>query len=200
VEAATYLELLSQVLEDGILTDAEVQALVEMTSLYSLTREQVEAAHRAFLLAMAHRAVEDGTVTLDERAALLDMATTLGADTGVIKGVLDEAYQNRLAERSMGRRPLPEGWHHGEPLRVGQRVVFTGCDDLERLRLEAAAKAAGLRVTSAVSRLTAVLVTDGANTTTVKAVTARKLGTRVVDPRTFAQLLDHIQPAWLLRS
>ncbi|HEY9474950.1 MAG TPA: exonuclease domain-containing protein [Mycobacteriales bacterium] len=200
VEAATYLELLSQVLEDGILTDAEVQALVEVTSLYSLTREQVEAAHRAFLLAMAHRAVEDGTVTLDERAALLDMATTLGADTGVIKGVLDEAYQNRLAERSMGRRPLPEGWHHGEPLRVGQRVVFTGCDDLERLRLEAAAKAAGLRVTSAVSRLTAVLVTDGANTTTVKAVTARKLGTRVVDPRTFAQLLDHIQPAWLLRS
>ena len=158
-QAATYLELLSRVLEDGTLTDVEARALIETATLYSLTREQVAAAHRAFLLAMAHRAVQDGTVTRDERAALLDMASTLGADTGVISDVLDEAYQDHLAERSAGLRPLPEGWRLGEPLRVGDRVVFTGCDDLERLRLEGAARAAGLRVTSAVSRLTAVLVT-----------------------------------------
>ena len=194
-QAATYLELLSRVLEDGTLTDVEARALIETATLYSLTREQVAAAHRAFLLAMAHRAVQDGTVTRDERAALLDMASTLGADTGVISDVLDEAYQDHLAERSAGLRPLPEGWRLGEPLRVGDRVVFTGCDDLERLRLEGAARAAGLRVTSAVSRLTAVLVTDGANPHTTKAVKARSLGTRVVDPHTFARLLDHIQPA-----
>lgn len=194
-QAATYLELLSQVFEDGTLTDVEARALIEMATLYSLTREQVAAAHRAFLLTMAHRAVQDGTVTRDERAALLDAATTLGVDAGVLSDVLDEAYQHRLEERSVGLRPLPEGWRLGAPLRVGDRVVFTGCDDLERLRLEAAARAAGLRVTSAVSRLTAVLVTDGANPHTTKATKARSLGTRVVDPRTFARLLDHIQPA-----
>jgi DNA polymerase-3 subunit epsilon len=39
-----------------------------------------------------------------------------------------------------------------------------------------------------------VLVTDGANQSTIKAIAARRHGTRVVSPRLFAQLLDYVQP------
>ena len=64
-----------------------------------------------------------------------------------------------------------------------------------RARLEGRAKAAGLRVTGAVSRKTAVLVTDGADTTTTKAQSARQLSTRIVTPDVFAELVTYIQPA-----
>jgi hypothetical protein len=50
-------------------------------------------------------------------------------------------------------------------------------------------------VTGAVSGRSAVLVTDGVDATTVKAVAARRLGIRVGAPDNFALLLAHIEPA-----
>ncbi|HEX5493287.1 MAG TPA: exonuclease domain-containing protein [Mycobacteriales bacterium] len=193
-EAGPYLELLAEVLDDGVLTEAEADGLVEVATLYSLSRGQVLATHRGLLLALARRAVEDGTVTRDERAELTEMATLLGLDLTVVRALLDEARDTRIAELSRGLTPLPDDWPYGEPLRVGQRVVFTGCDERQRARLEGAAKAAGLKVTGAVSRQTSVLVTDGADPFTTKAVAARQLGTRVVAPTIFARMLTYIQP------
>ena len=73
-------------------------------------------------------------------------------------------------------------------------MAFTGCDELERARLEGRAQAAGLRVTGAVSRKTAVLVTDGADVGTSKARSARQYGTRIVTPTVFAELVAYVQP------
>lgn len=66
---------------------------------------------------------------------------------------------------------------------------------LVRARLEGRGQAAGLRVTGSVSRLTAALVTDGANPNTTKALPAREHRTRVVTPEVFADLVRYIQPA-----
>jgi len=190
-----YLELLAQVLEDGVLTEDEAAALADLAGAYSLTRTQVEAAHQGFLLALAHRAVADGTVTRDERRELIATAGHLGLPEKVVKTVLDDARSALDDQRGRLCRPLPPGWPHGEPLRLGDGVAFTGCDDLVRARLEGRARAVGLRVTGSVSGKTAILVTDGSAPSTNKSAAARRLGTRIVHPDVFAELIEYVQPA-----
>ncbi len=190
-----YLELLAEVLEDGILTEQEAQSLAELARLYQLSRTELHQAHRGFLLALAHKVIEDGKVTRAEREELLATATALGFTDGIIKTVLNEARDAYAAELGNSCRPLPDRWPHGRPLRIGDGVAFTGCDDIERARLEGRAVAAGARVTGSVSRRTVVLVTDGADPTTTKAVAARQYGTRVVRPAVFADLIHYIQAA-----
>ncbi|WP_255608387.1 histone-like nucleoid-structuring protein Lsr2 [Micromonospora sp. PLK6-60] len=192
---AGYLELLAEVLEDGVLTDDEAASLAGLANTYALTREQVDAAHRGFLLALSHKAIEDGKVTRDERQELLAAAQALGFTDGIVKAVLDEARSALAEQRGKGCLPLPNSWPHGEPLRIGQGVAFTGCDELLRARLEGRAQAAGLRVTGSVSRKTVVLVTDGVDPYTTKAQAARELKTRIVTPDVFAELVHYIQPA-----
>jgi DNA polymerase-3 subunit epsilon len=162
---------------------------------YELTRDQVRATHRAFALALAHRIVEDGKVTHDERRQLREVTEALGITDALPQQIIDEAFAARHEELAGAHRPLPSDWRHGEPLRQGQGVVFTGCDPLQRARLEGRAQAAGLRVTGSVSRRTAVLVTDGDHPNTGKARAARELGTRVVSPAVFAALVESVQPA-----
>jgi DNA polymerase-3 subunit epsilon len=193
--AGAYLELLAEVFEDGVLTSDEARALADLATTYHLSREQVTAAHRGFLLALAHKAVEDGRITRDERTELLTVATALSFPDGAVKAILDEARAALADQRAAHCAPLPPGWPHGEPVRIGDGIAFTGCDDLERARLEGRARAVGLRVTGSVSAKTVLLVTDGADPSTGKAQAARTRGTRVVTPAVFAVLLAHIQPA-----
>lgn len=190
-----YLEVLFAVLEDGILTHDEAGALVDVAKIYSLTREQVEAAHRGFLLALAHRIIEDGKVTREERRVLIGAAQALGFDDELPRAVLDEARAAFDANRAQACKPLPPSWNLGRPLRIGDAVVFTGCDQLLRARLEGHAQSVGLRVTGSVSGRTSVLVTDGANPNTNKARAARHHGTPSVTPGVFAVLLEYIQPS-----
>ena len=190
-----YLELLFEVLEDGVLTDDEAGVLVDVAKEFALTREQVQATHRAFLLALAHRIVEDGKVTRDERELLAGASKSLGFHDRLPRMILDEARSAFTASRTRECQPLPEHWAHGEPLRISQSVAFTGCDQLVRAGLEGRAQAAGLRVTGSVSRKTAVLVTDGTNPTTTKATSARRHKTRVVTPEVFATLVQYVQAA-----
>ncbi|WP_326554401.1 exonuclease domain-containing protein [Micromonospora sp. NBC_01813] len=194
-DTTAYLELLAEVLEDGVLTDDEAASLAGLAGAYSLTRTQVEAAHRGFLLALADKAVSDGKVTHDERRELIATAQHLGFPTDIVKAVLGEARAVRAEQHSKDCRPIPVDWPHGEPLRIGDGVAFTGCDDLVRARLEGRARAAGLRVTGAVSGRTVVLVTDGSAPSTNKAEAARRFRTRVVHPDAFTQLVEYVQPA-----
>jgi len=190
-----YLDLLFQTLGGGVLPMEEATSLAELAGAYSLTRSQVEATHRAFLLALAHRIVEDGKVTAEERRELTNACQILGVTDTLPQQILDEAQAARNARLAESCRPLPPNWNLGEPLHIGDAVAFTGCDPLVRARLEGQAQSAGLRVTGSVSRRTAVLVTDGADPTTTKAVAARRLGTRIVSPEEFAVLVQYVQPA-----
>ncbi|GAA2704469.1 hypothetical protein Apa02nite_064280 [Actinoplanes palleronii] len=195
LSAAGYVELLAEALEDGVLTAEEAAALAEHARFAGLTRSDVDAAHRGFVLALARTAVADGRVSVDERRELNNAADMLGLPEGLVKRLLSEADSEWVAQLSRACRPLPGGWAHGEPLRVGQKVAFTGGDPVRRERLEIAAQAAGLRVMNNVSRLTTVLVTPEAQPDSRKGEAARQHGTRIVRPGVFEQLVANVQAA-----
>jgi len=192
--AASYLELLAEVVEDGVLTDDEAAALGGLAELYELSGDVLRDVHACFLVALARKAVDDGKVSHSERAELYAVASLLEVPKARVLSALDIATAERNARNSEGLSPLPDGWSLGEPLRVGNAVVFTGCDEDERTMLEARATSRGVKVASSVSGATSILVTDG-SFTGGKLDAARRLGTRITDPATFAILLDHLQPA-----
>ena len=189
-----YLEKLAEVLEDGVLSTEEAADLDDVAVTHELNGEARDAAHRAFLLALCHLALDDGQVSRAERAELNAMADLLGMPHTLMKTTLDNAENARQARLSAGLSPLPESWLHGDPLRVGDKVAFTGCDPAQRQALETRATELGVRVMNNVSRRTAMLVTDGGFAGT-KAEAATACGARLVHPNVFAELLMHLQPA-----
>jgi DNA polymerase-3 subunit epsilon len=192
--ASAYLELLLDALVDGDISQEEAEALGDVQNAYSLSNEEVRRAHEAFMLALARRAVDDGVITREERRELRDLAALLSVPDSLTKSVLDQAETARQARLSASLGPLPADWNLGEPLRIGDKVVFTGCDEDQRQRLEARAEELGVRVVGSVSRLTAMLVTDGSFSGGKKAK-ALELGTRTVHPDHFEVLLRHLQPS-----
>ncbi|WP_402464177.1 exonuclease domain-containing protein [Isoptericola aurantiacus] len=189
-----YLELLLEVLEDGVVSASEAGALADLIEVYGLAPDEVAAAHQAFVTALAHRALDDGHVSRDERSELSTIAELLQVQPATVRRLIGHADEARAARLSAGLGPLPVDWSHGEPLRVGDKVVFTGCDDAQRARLEQRAEELGVRVMSSVSRTTAMLVTDG-SFSGGKAAKAADLGLRTVHPDHFEILLAHLQPA-----
>jgi DNA polymerase-3 subunit epsilon len=112
----------------------------------------------------------------------------------VVLTVVERAEAARHARLSEGLKPLPSGWQDGEALRVGDKVVFTGCEWQQRERLEKQSVLLGVRVLGNVSRNIVILVSDGSMDGT-KTASATRLGTRVVHPDQFQVLLDYLQPA-----
>ncbi|MEO6144022.1 MAG: hypothetical protein ABIP19_08605, partial [Dermatophilaceae bacterium] len=190
----SYLETLAEVLEDGLISTEETLALAEVATLYELSAVDIQQANRGFLLALAHQALDDGKVSQAERAELYVIAELLGLDKKVVLTVLDGAETARQTRLGEGLQPLPVGWSHGEALRVGDKIAFTGCDWEQRERLELTSTSLGVRVLGGVSRKTVMLVSDGSMDGT-KTASAAKLGTRVVHPDQFEVLLKHLQPA-----
>jgi DNA polymerase-3 subunit epsilon len=182
------------VLEDGVLTDDERAGLVDVASVYDLGGDAVDAAHRGFLLALAHLALDDGRVSRAEKAELTVTAELLGVPTKLVTATLDAAEAARHERLSAGLHPLPADWALGEPLRVGDKVAFTGCEWTVREQLEQRAEKLGVRVMNNVSSRTALLVTDG-SFAGGKADDAPGHGTRRVHPDEFAVLLKHLQPS-----
>jgi DNA polymerase-3 subunit epsilon len=189
-----YLELLADVLEDGVLDQDERVALDALSRSLLPEPQDIAAAHRAFLLSLAHAALEDGKVSRAEKAELDSVAAALGLDKKLVADVVAAAEAARDARLSEGLRDLPVDWTLGEPLRVGDKIVFTGCEACNRDALEARAARLGVRVIGSVSRRVALLVSDGTMDGT-KAADARALGTRVVHPDELVVMLDHLQPA-----
>ena len=189
-----YLELLLSVLEDGEISEQEASALADVRETYGLDEEQVLRAHEAFILALAHHAVDDGRISTPERAELASLTALLSVPAAKLKTALAQAETVRKARLGAQLTGLPEGWAHGEPLRVGDKVAFTGCDESQRTRLEKRAEEVGVRVMGSVSKMTSMLVTDG-GFSGGKLAKATELSTRVVHPDVFEILLNHVQPA-----
>ena len=189
-----YLEKVAEVLEDGILTAQEALDLREVADIHELGDDAVTAAHRAFVLALAHEAVADGKVTRAEKAELLSVAELLEVATAAVTRLLDRAEDARHDKLGASLKELPADWTLGDPLRVGDRVVFTGCDPALRQQLEEQSAEAGVRVMNNVASTTAMLVTDGTMDGT-KLERARELRTRIVSPKDYRMLVEHVQPA-----
>ncbi len=191
-----YLELLLLVLEDGILTADEGFSLAELAQMYDLSRDEVKLAHRGFLVALAHQALTDETVSREERDEMRKIAHLLDMPEEIVTDAISNARGTRHTRHAstIETGELPADWSLGEPLRVGDRVAFTGCDPGQRAALESRAKELGVRIANSVSKKTAMLVTDG-GFAGGKAAQAEAAGTRLVHPDDFATFLDHIQPA-----
>lgn len=189
-----YLETLAEALEDGEITTAEAQALDDVAATLDLSDDERAAANRSVLLALSHLAIEDGVVSRAEKAELVNVCQLLGLPAAVLTHTVDQAEAARHERLSAGLGPLPDSWALGEPLRVGHKVAFTGCDGALRDQLERRAEALGVRVMNSVSTKTFALVTDG-GFSGGKAADAARLGCRIVHPDDFATLLQHLQPA-----
>lgn len=189
-----YVEMLAEALEDGEISTAEARALDDVTSTLELSEQERAAANRSVLLALSHLALEDGVVSRAERSELVDVCTLLGLPSTLLTHTLDQAEAARHERLSAGLGPLPDSWILGEPLRVGHKVAFTGCDETLRDQLERRAEALGVRVMNNVSTKTFLLVTDG-TFSGGKAADAARVGCRIVHPDDFATLLQHLQPA-----
>ncbi|MDF1602256.1 histone-like nucleoid-structuring protein Lsr2 [Nocardioides sp. YIM 152315] len=192
--ALAYLEKLAEVLEDGEVTADEAADLEAVADAENLTSADIAAANQAFVLTLAHAALDDGKVTRAERAELQAVSDLLGVNHKILPALLDRAEQARNQRLSASLKDLPSDWSHGEPLRVGDKVVFTGCDEALRNGLEARSEQLGVRIISSVSAKTAMLVTDG-TMDGGKAANARRHSTRTEHPTVYAILLEHLQPA-----
>lgn len=196
VGSVTYVETLLDALEDGVISEDEAAALQDLVEVYELSDADVADAHQAVVLALAHKALDDGHVSRDERTELESIASSLRLSGGLVPKLVAEADAARASRLSAELSPLPADWALGEPLRVGDKVVFTGFNgrERERERLERRTQELGVRVIGAVSGLTAMLVSDG-SFAGGKLARAHELGTRIIDPEAYAMLLKHLQPA-----
>ncbi len=89
-----YLELLITTLEDGELSDDEVDALIDIASVYSFNNDDIFAANRGFLLALCHHAVDHRRV---RRSELLGIAALLGLPQSLVSEYLRLADDSRYS-------------------------------------------------------------------------------------------------------
>lgn len=189
-----YLEVLLDALADDALSASEASELEDLAAGLGLTEEDRRRAHQSMIRALVDQAMDDGFTSGAELAEISRNAVLLGVQESVITEIVAESKRKYLSDKSADLAPLPDDWSLGEPLRVGDKVVFTGCDERDRVRLEKLATQLGVRVSGSVSRMTRMLVTDGSMMGTKRAK-ADQLGTRIVSPHDFSQLLRFIQPA-----
>ena len=179
-----YLAVLDAVLEDRIITPDETSQLMGLAAQLGITRDGAYQAHRDYLGHVSAAAWRDGTVSDSEHADLLEVARLLGVPAPEADAIL-QAARTRL-DLAPPRDP-------SRLLQPGDRVVFTGDMDTSRTEIEALATAAGLRVTSSVSRRTALVVAADPYSQSGKAATARTLGVRMVTEHVFLDFLHHAE-------
>jgi DNA polymerase III subunit epsilon len=75
--ATTYLGLLDQVVEDGRVTDSEIEALGLFANACGITRDAARQLHLAYLAEVTRLAASDGVVTSDEQHYLAELVPLL---------------------------------------------------------------------------------------------------------------------------
>jgi len=179
-DSESYLAILDRALLDRHISRHEEDELVAVARMLELTREQAQALHRSYLSALGRLALEDGIVTKEERSDLEAVAGLLGLSKGDVAASLVPGEDVPDLPHAVGAFTL----------QGGHKVVFTGdAPDMDREELKAEAKARGLRVTSAVSGKTNLLVTADPDSLSGKARRARELGIPIVDYPTYRKML-----------
>jgi len=179
-------------------------------------RLETLAAHYGVVQRRAHHALDDARVLAEAfrpslhlaardgiRLPLLacqpltewsDSITSGGASAG--RGPRSYAASWRPSrKRPACPYPNPGRYEPGKPLVQGMRVAISGDTSTDRELLEDRAIEAGLHITTSVSRLTSLLVTNDPDSGTSKVVKARAHGTPVIDEAAFTQLLQDVAPA-----
>jgi DNA polymerase-3 subunit epsilon len=182
-----YFAMLDDALLDRQISATEGDALVDVAHDLGLHKNEVVALHLSYLRDLAREAWADQVVTGDERHDLLTVATLLALDPAAVETILDE-------ERDAGRAPAPKPGRQvgGLVLRPGDKVVLTGNMRRDRAEIAADAAAAGIRVTTAVSKQTRVLAAADPDSLSGKAERARECGVPVVSEHAFLRALAQL--------
>lgn len=176
----SYLAALDQALADRLVTREEAQELADLAEALHLGAAEVLDIHRSYLAAVATAALADEVLTDAEMADLQEVAHLLA--------LTPEDLQRALQDAASAPRDLPDSAGFLSP---GDRVVITGDTLLvPRQELEQMTVDAGLRLVSAVSGKTKLLVVADPHTQTRKAQKAREVGTRIVGEAVYLQMLE----------
>lgn len=187
--AAVYLDMLTRVLEDGLISTAEYSRLDAIAEVAHLTPERISALHAAYLSAAVVEASADGILSADERRELAQIATIL--DLSVPTSHL-EVTRAALEPRSgtVARRHVaPAATGAAFTLVSGARIVFTGTMSRPREQWARAIADAGF-VTGSVTKNCVVLIAADPASQSGKAKTARAHGIPIVTEAEFIPVFD----------
>jgi DNA polymerase-3 subunit epsilon len=190
----TYAQVLLEAMEDGIISEQENSSLSDLSNSLQIVTEAQTAIHKKFMQTIAQEAWKDGSVSRAEQSEVVEAGRSLGFSDNDSKNFIKEIEELRASRISARTKKLPTDWDLGEPLRVGDRVVVTGCYEAGRTEFETKSKMLGIRITGSVSGKTKLLVSDGTINGN-KDADALKLRIRSVTPDIYRKLLDFIQPA-----
>jgi DNA polymerase-3 subunit epsilon len=190
----TYAQVLLEAMEDGIISEQENSSLSDLANSLQIVTDAQAAIHKKLMQTIAQEAWKDGSVSRAEQSEIVEAGKSLGFSDNDAKNFIKEIEELRASRISARAKELPTDWDLGEPLRVGDRVVVTGCYEAGRAEFETKSKMLGIRITGSVSGKTNLLVSDGTINGN-KDADAAKLGIRSVMPDMYRKLLDFIQPA-----
>lgn len=191
--ALTYAQVLIESLEDGVVTEDEVSELDELASSLDIPKNKQVQIHGKIMSILAEESWKDGRVARAEQTEIVSTGLALGFNETESKLFVKIVEDSRASTIGAESKDIPTDWEFGEPLRVSDRVVITGCYDFGRDELEKNAQALGIRITSSVSGKTKLLVSDGSIGGN-KDKDAKELGVRTVHPDVFRKLLEFVQP------
>lgn len=92
---APYLDLLDRVLDDLRVTAPEAEVLRATAERWGGSREDVVAAHHGYLESLVAAAVQDGRVTVSERAELEAVTRLLAIDPSILEALLVRGMEDR---------------------------------------------------------------------------------------------------------
>lgn len=187
--AAVYLDMLTRVLEDGLISTVEYSRLEAIAEVAHLGAERISELHAQYLAAAMEEAAADGTVTAAERRELAQIVTILDLPAPEI---LTAAAVARELPAKKDRPAVSEpvtGTGATFTLAVGARVVFTGTMSRPREAWARAIADAGF-VTGSVTKNCVVLVAEDPASQSGNAKTARAHGIPIVTEAEFIPAFD----------
>lgn len=194
--AAIYLELLADVMEDGLISAAEYWRLGAIAEVAELSSHRLPELHALYLDAAAKEAAADGKVTSSERNELAQIATVLDLPVPEVGAALDAPKAAEAPSRTRSLDPSGgEATGARFELSPGCRVVFTGAMSRSREEWARAIAEAGF-ITGSVTKNCAVLVAADPMSQSGKAKTALKHGIPIVTESEFKAAFE----AYLARA
>jgi DNA polymerase-3 subunit epsilon len=155
-----YLEHLSRTLEDGLLTQVEVDQLITLATEIGLGVEEVGLLHIRFFDQIAEKVWDDGVMTKAEKDQLVFVGEALG-----------------ISSISVERSLLPRDKSEVRALFVeGSQVCLTGTMRPDKAATKALLEANGVLVSDGVSKRTNAVVAADPDSLSGKASKARSYG------------------------
>jgi len=182
--SAVYLDMLSRVLEDGLISTGEFSRLDAIIEVAHLTRERIVVLHASYLAAAYLEALADGHVSEIERRELAQIATILDLPIPEIPEEAEPVQKTRSAGTT-----APTATGAPFTLAPGARVVFTGTLSRPRESWASALAKAGF-ITGSVTKNCAVLIAEDPASQSGKAKTARAHGVPIVTEAEFIPVFD----------